>query len=100
MTSAVARIIGPARSKFIPNTLRKLEFALQHLFQVAALLVLINALPGALPLSRLFPSTSSKMPSHQNCASILLFINRPHLASAVETQGDPDGIFPSEGSGL
>ena len=49
MASAVARIIGPARSKLIPNTLPKLEFALQHLFQAAALLVLINALPGALP---------------------------------------------------
>lgn len=58
-------------------------------------LLLINALPGACPLSRLLPSTPSKTASHQSCASIFLFINRPHFASAVETWGDPDESSPA-----
>lgn len=55
MTLAIPRIAGPARYKFIPNTLPELEFALQHLFQVAASLVLINTLPGAMPSSKTPP---------------------------------------------
>ena len=87
-----------------PNSFQTHSESLNLLFSICSkwlpCLCLLTHCLEPCPLSRLFPSTSSKMPSHQNCASILLFINRPHLASAVETQGDPDGIFPSEGSGL
>lgn len=97
ITSAIPRITGPAHYKFNPNTLPELEFALQHLFQVAALLVLINALPGAMP-------SFKTPPLHPQSISELCLIyfshQPPSLASAVENQGDPDGVFPSEGSGL
>ena len=86
MTSATARVVGPARSKFIPNTLPKPEFALQHLFQVAASLVLINALPGALPSFK----TPSLHPQQDSQPSELCLDTSLHqLPSLCLSCGDP-----------
>ena len=100
MTSAIPRITGPACYKFIPNTLPELEFALQHLFQVAASLVLINTLPGAMPSFKTPPLHPQEDAQPSELCLIYFSHQPPSLASAVENQGDPDGIFPSEGSGL
>lgn len=68
------------------HTPKKLEFALQHLFQVAALLVLINALPGVLPSFKT-PSLHPQQDSQPSELCLNISLHQP--PSLCLSCGDP-----------